>query len=333
MKRLSLLISVVLISLSLAFTACNTTNSDGEDGTPDPVPPSEAQNGEWTLVTSSVDNTIHDVVITPEGAYAVAEGGILLERTQEEWIKVVDSGVSGNGNNLFGLAKTADENKLWMVGSSGAVGEYNISTGNLNDFSQPMDASNNFNDVAVTRKPDATNIYIAGDSGQMYYNFDDGKEGKWNSVTPGNGSAINAVGFFNDREGHIIDANQSVFVTQDGGTWNQAGIADADVDFEGIDSDGTKNVRVSGGNGMIFTWNGSEWMSTSVAEATLMDIEVDAEDQSGYAVGGGATIISYNGSTWSPQETPTTENINAVALGSDTQPDIAVGAGGTILER
>ena len=333
MERVTTLITAIIISLSLAFTGCDTTNSDGDGGIPDPVPPSEADDGEWTLVKSTVDNTIHDVVITSEGAYAVAEGGILLERTEAEWVKVVDGGVSGNGNDLYGLAKTADGNYLWMVGSSGAVGEFNVSTGNLNDFSQPMDASNNFNDVAVTRKPDTTNIYIAGDSGKMYHNFDDGKEGKWNSVTPGNGSAINAVGFFNDRQGHIVDANQSVLATQDGGTWNQAGIADADVDFEGIDSDGSSDVYVSGGNGMIFQWNGSEWSSTSVAEATLMDIEVGAEDQSGYAVGGNATIISYDGSNWTSQETPTTENLNAVVQGTETMPDIAVGAGGTILER
>ena len=64
-----------------------------------------------------------------------------------------------------------------------------------------------------------------------------------------------------------------------------------------------------------------------------MDIEIGAEDQSGYAAGSSATIISYNGSEWSSQETPTTENLNAVVQGSETMPDIAVGAGGTILER
>lgn len=333
MKKFSVLFLTTIISLTFGFTACDTTSTDGGDTTPDPVPPSEAADGEWTLVQSTTDNTIHDVAITSEGAYAVAEGGILLERTQEEWIKVVDGGVSGNGNDLLGIAKTDNGNRLWMVGASGAVGEYNVSTGNLNDYSQPMDASNNFNDVAVTRNPENTNIYISGDSGKMYHNFDDGQEGMWQSVTPGNGSAINAVGFFNDRQGHIVDANQSVLNTQDGGTWNKVGIADADVDFLGIDSDGSSDVWVSGGNGMIFRWNGSEWTPITVAEATLMDIEIGADNQSGYAVGGNATVISYNGSAWSSQDTPTTENLNAVVQGSDTMPDIAVGAGGTILER
>ena len=333
MTRVTALVFTIIISLSLGFSACDTTSSNGGDTTPNPVSPSEAEDGEWTLVKSTVDNTIHDVTITPEGVFAVAEGGILLKRTQEEWVKVVDGGISGNGNDLYGIAKTANENRFWMVGSSGAVGEYNVATENLNDHSQPMDASNNFNDVAVTRKPDTTNIYIAGDSGKMYHNFADGKEGKWNSVTPGNGSAVNAVGFFDDRQGHIVDANQSVLTTQDGGTWNKAGIADADVDFEGIDSDSSDDVWVSGGNGMIFKWNGSEWISTKTAEATLMDIEVGNEDQTGYAVGANATIISYNGSEWVSQETPTTENLNAVVQGSETLPDITVGAGGTIMER
>ncbi|MDZ7681871.1 MAG: hypothetical protein U5J63_09230 [Fodinibius sp.] len=218
MKQVTALFIALIISLSLVFTACDTTSSDGDGGTPDPMPPSEAADGEWTLVKSTIDNTIHDVTITSEGAYAVAEGGILLERTQDEWGKVVDGGVSGNGNDLFGIAKTNNGNRLWMVGASGAVGEYNVSTGNLNDYSQPMDASNNFNDVAVTQNPDSTNIYISDDSGKIYHYFDDGQEGMWQSATPGNGSAINAVGFFNDRKGHIVDANQSVMNTQDGST-------------------------------------------------------------------------------------------------------------------
>ncbi|MDZ7681872.1 MAG: hypothetical protein U5J63_09235 [Fodinibius sp.] len=74
-------------------------------------------------------------------------------------------------------------------------------------------------------------------------------------------------------------------------------------------------------------------MPITVAEATLMDIEVGAGNQNGYTVGGNGTIISYNGSDWSSQETPTTENLNAVVQGSESIPDIAVGAGGTILER
>jgi len=333
MTRVTTLITAIIISLSLGFTACDVSNSDGENGTADPVPPSEAEEGEWTLVRSTIDNTIHDVAITSAGAFAVAEGGILLERTQEEWVKVVDGGVSGNSNDLFGLAVTDNGERLWMVGSSGAVGEYNVSTGNLNDYSQPMDASNNFNGIAVTQQSDTANIYIAGDSGQMYYNFNAGAEGKWESATPGNGSAINAVGFFNARKGHIVDENQSVFYTQDGSTWSDAGIADANIQFYGIDSESSDDAWVSGGNGMIYHWNGSEWISTSVAEATLNDIVIGAEGQSGYTVGGSSTIISYNGSSWSSQETPTTENLNAIVQGSETTPDIAVGAGGTILER
>jgi len=335
MRRATILLTTLIISLTLSFAACDVTNSsdDNNSGTPDPVSPSEAKEGEWTLVKSTTDNTIHDVAVTSEGAYAVAEGGILLERTQTEWTKVVDGGVSGNGNDLLGLAVTDNGNRLWLVGSSGAVGEYDIQTGNLNDYSQPMDASNNFNDVSATNEADSANIYIAGDSGKIYYNFDAGEEGKWHSVTPGNGSAINAIGFDGKRLGHIVDANQSVQNTQDGSTWNKMGIADADVDFQGIDSDGTENVWVSGGNGMIFHWNGSEWSSKSISESTLVSIEVASDDQSGYSAGANADIVRFDGSSWTSEETPISENLNAIVLETSSTPAIAVGAGGTILEK
>ncbi|MFB6156266.1 MAG: WD40/YVTN/BNR-like repeat-containing protein, partial [Haloferacaceae archaeon] len=152
----------------------------------------------------------------------------------------------------------------------------------------------------------------------------------WDYVTPGSGSNINAVDFYNDRKGHIVDGNKSVFHTQDGSTWQKIGLADANVNFYGVDSDGADDVWVSGGGGMVFHWNGAEWTPADTGDAGLRDVEVTDADDAGLMVGGGGKVYDYDGSEWVQESTPVGDNLKAVVRGS---PDVAVGAGGTVIER
>ncbi|MBX0323720.1 hypothetical protein EGH21_11845 [Halomicroarcula sp. F13] len=293
------------------------------------LPGSAAASSPWESVESPTGNTLHDVEYTDAGAYAVAGGGVVLERTELGWKKIIDGGPTGNGNSLYGADVTDDGEALWFVGSSGAIGEYDVESGVLTDHSAPMDVTNNFNDVSVTGEAGEANVYVAGDSGKMYYSFENGASETWDYVTPGSGSAINAVDFFDDRKGHIVDGNKSVFRTQDGSTWNKIGLADANVNFYGVDSDGFDDVWVSGGGGMIFHWDGSEWTPSDTGDAGLRDIEVTDGDDDGYTVGGGGKVYELDGD-WTQNETPTGQNLKAVVRGAT---DIAVGAGGTIVER
>ncbi|MFB6302665.1 MAG: WD40/YVTN/BNR-like repeat-containing protein [Haloferacaceae archaeon] len=290
--------------------------------------PAAAASG-WTTAETPTGKTLHDVEYAAAGGYAVGGGGLVLERTDEGWRKVLDGGPTGNGNDLYGSDVTDDGKRLWFVGASGAIGEYDVETGVLEDHSAPMDVTNNFNDVAVTGPAGDANVYVAGDSGKMYYSFENGAEGTWEYVTPGSGSNINAVDFYDDRKGHIVDGNKSVFHTRDGETWEKTGIADANVNFYGVDSDGADDVLVSGGGGMIFHWDGVEWTPADTGDAGLRDIEVTGADDDGYTVGGGGKIYAYDGAEWVQESTPVGENLKAVVRGS---PAIAVGAGGTVLE-
>ena len=294
--------------------------------------PGMASAGEtaWTVAETPTESSLYDTKYTVEGAYAVGTGGIVIERTAEGWRKVLDGGPTGNGNSLYGADVTDDGERLWFVGASGAIGEYDVVTGNLNDHSAPMDVTNNFNDVSVTGQAGEANVYVAGDSGKMYYSFENGREGTWEDVTPGGGSNINAVDFYGDRSGHIVDGNKSVFHTTDGETWNKIGLADANVNFYGVDSDGADDVWVSGGGGMIFHWDGAEWTPTDTGDAGLQDIDVDDGDTDGLTVGGGEKVYDLTLGSWEQEATPTGENLKAVVRGS---PDIAVGAGGIVIER
>ncbi|MFB6194463.1 MAG: WD40/YVTN/BNR-like repeat-containing protein [Halobaculum sp.] len=282
---------------------------------------------EFVVVESPTGNTIYDVERTVSGLYAVAAGGQVLERTTEGWTKIVDGGPTGNGNSLYGADVTDDGERLWFVGSSGAIGEYDVTTGSLNDFSAPNDVTNNFNDVSVTGDAGEANVSVAGDSGKMYFSFDNGET--FDSTTPGSGSNINAVDFFDVRQGHIVDGNKSIFVTDDGSTYDKFGIADANVNLYGVDSDADDDVWICGGGGRIFLYDGTQFVPFDVGDASLRDIEVGPDD-GGLAVGGGGKVFQYDGTDWTAVATPTGQNLKAVVRGDL---DVAVGASGTIIER
>jgi len=292
------------------------------------VPTVAAAGDDWTVAEAPTENTLYDVQTTAAGAYAVGGGGIVIERTSEGWRKTLDGGPTGNGNDLYGAGVTDDGKRLWFVGASGAIGEYDVTTGDLNDYSAPMDVTNNFNDIAVTGEAGSANVYVAGDSGKLYHSFENGEAGSWDDVTPASGSNINAVDFFDGRKGHIVDGNQTVLYTQDGTTWDKLGIEDADYNFYGVDSDGFDDVTVAGGGGSVYRWNGSEWARRDTGDADLRDLERGGSG--GLTVGAGGTVAARDGDRWVVEETPTGENLRAVVRG---EVDVAVGASGTVIER
>ena len=287
----------------------------------------------WTTAETPTEETLYDVEYTINNAYAVGGGGIVIKRTDGGWETILDGGPTGNGNGLRGSDVTDDEERLWFVGESGAIGEYDVTTGDLNDHSAPNDVTNNFNDVAVTGPAGDANVYVAGDSGKIYYSFENGESGTWDSITPGSGSEINAIDFYGDRSGHAVDGNQTVFQTDDGTSYDKLGIEDANFNFYGVDSDGSDDVTVSGGGGSIYRWNGNEWRRVDTGDADLRDIE--REDTGGLTVGGGGKVYRYDGTEWTQEETPVGDNLKGVLRGDDHlyERDIAVGASGTVIEN
>ncbi len=282
----------------------------------------------WTTAETPTGNTLYDVEETSAGVYAVGGGGVVVRRTSDGWRKVLDGGPTGNGNDLYGADVTDDGSRLWFVGASGAIGEYDVETGVLTDHSAPNDVTNNFNDVSATGAADEANVYVAGDSGKIYYSFENGATGTWEDVTPGSGSAINAIDFHSAREGHAVDGNQTVFVTDDGTAWDKRGITDANHNFYGIDSDAADDVTVSGGGGTVYAWNGSQWVRSDTGDADLRDVEVEGSD--GLTVGGGGVVFRLGRDGWTQETTPTGANLKAVVRAN---PSVAVGAGGTVIER
>ena len=287
-----------------------------------------ADEGGWTVAETTTGGTLYDVVRTANGIYAVGTGGVVLRRSEVGWTKLLDDGPTGNGNDLYGADVTDDGEALWFVGASGAIGEYDILSGVLDDHSAPMDVTNNFNDVSVRGAPGSANVYVAGDSGKIYSSFDDGATGTWDYTTPGSGAAVNAIDFHGPRSGHAVDGNQTVFATDDGSTYDRLGIENANYNFYGVDSNGFDDVTVSGGGGSVYDWDGSEWVRSDAGDAGLRDVEDYGSGT--LTVGGGGKVFREVDGLLTQEDTPTGENLQAVLPGDL---EVAVGAGGAVIER
>ena len=295
--------------------------------------PTAAETASWKSVTSPVDVTLWDVANTSRNDFAVGGGGIVVERAEQGWTTVLQSGPTSNGNSLYGADVTDDGKRLWFAGSSGVIGEYDVETGSLVDHSAPNDVTNNFNDIAVTGPKGDANVYVAGGSGSVHYSFGNGASGTWNSASVGQGNALKAIDFYGENSGHLVNGNAKVFHTTDGASWNQIGIADADVSLYGVDSDGEYDVWVAGGSGTVYRYALDDqgvptWSSETLGQAGLRDVEIEGGE--GYVAGNGGTVFDRANGQWSQDTTPTTQGLKAIVDGSNN--DVAVGASGTIIE-
>ncbi|MFB6196117.1 MAG: hypothetical protein ABEI80_08085 [Haloplanus sp.] len=292
------------------------------------VPTTSSADDVWLSAETPVSRDLYDVETTADGAYAAGGGGYILGRHGGGWLIVDSSGPTGNGHDLYGADVTDDGERFWVVGASGAIGEFDVSSWELTDHSAPNDVTNNFNGVAVTGTAGEANVYVAGDSGKIYRSFENGASGTWDSVTPGSGSNLNAIDFHDARSGHAVDGNQTVFVTEDGDTWEKIGVEDADHSFYGVDSDAADDVTVVGSGGTVLHWDGAEWTREDTGDVDLGDVERNGDR--GLAVGGGGAVFRRDADGWTEEATPSGANLNAVV---DGDPELAVGAGGAVLER
>ena len=281
---------------------------------------------EWTVEETPVDGALYDIAYADGTAYGVGQDGVVLERTDEGWDKINDNGVSGNGDNLLGADVTDDGDRLWVVGASGSVGEFDPASGSLTDRSAPQDNTNNFLDVAVTGEAGDANVYAADASGIVSYSFDNGRSETWESVQIGQGNGLPGIDFYDVRSGHVVSTNASVFETTDGSVYNRIGVPNADNSLYGIDSDGSNDVWAVGGGGTVQRYTG-RWERTDLGNLTLRD--VDVEDGSGYAVGESGRVFEYTG-TWEEDTTETEQNLRGLALGA---PNVAVGDSGTAIVK
>lgn len=296
----------------------------------------ESTDNSWEQANSPTEAAFNDAVDTAQGPFACGANGNVAARTQDGWELVVEYGPQARSRRLTGIDVTDDGEAVWFVGGSGVIGEYNVMTQTLTNYSAPMGITSTWEDCAVRGNANVNErLYFVNGSGELLVGVrqENGAVQYNDVIKPGGGSTIPGIDFSTREQGHVCSTSQFVAETVDGGeTWEQIGIDFAGGSFFDIASQAEDDVNVAAGGGIIYRYDGFRWTPHVIDDGREAIRAVAREGSEGLAAGDSGKVYErQSAGQWQRFETPVEAVLNGVARG-DTY-HIAVGASGTIVER
>jgi len=287
----------------------------------------------WIDVESPTRKGLTDATMTTDGPYAVGESGLLLTRSGEAWTTVVENGPDDSNNGLSGVDVTDDGKMIWLCGSSGALGRYDVVAGEMTDFTAPRQKTSSWADVAVDGSSGSERVVVVNGSGELLPGRWNGQRMDWGEVSKPTGGESAAA---------VDTASGVVYVTDTGGGvyrhdeksddgWTAAGIRGVDASLRDVAAVDGDLIDVAADDGSIYVYNGYNWLQLRAGEHPLHG--VDRDRHRGLAVGNNGSAHAIQENNWQTESTPTTKTLQGCALGNASHSDVAVGNDGTILER
>lgn len=291
---------------------------------------------EWVEAESPTEKSLNDATETAEGPFAVGGGGDVIARRQGGWRKVVEYGPQARSRRLTGVDVTSDGRAIWFVGDSGVIGEYDVATETLTNYSAPKGKTSTWEDCAVAGNAgENERLYFVNGSGELLTGVrqDSGAIEYENVIKPGGGSTTPSIDFHSRKDGHVCSTSQFVAETTDSGNhFQRIGVDSAGEAFYDIASVGRKDVNVAAGNGIVYRYDGFRWTPHVVDDDRQAIRALDRDNQEGLAAGSGGKVYErQSAGQWQRVQTPVTAKLKGVIRG--TMYDVAVGSGGTIVER
>ncbi|WP_254761911.1 hypothetical protein [Natrinema marinum] len=296
----------------------------------------QTNDGGWKQAESPTGKALNDAVDTAAGPFAAGADGNVVARRDDGWQKVVSYGPQARSRRLTGIDATDDGRAVWFVGGSGVIGEYNVETQTLTNYSAPRGKTSTWEDCAVRGTAgENERLYFVNGSGELLVGVrqDSGAMKYKEVIKPGGGSTIPGIDFHSRKAGHACSTSQFVAETIDSGsTWEQIGIDFAGGAFFDIASRGPKDVNVAAGSGVIYRYDGFRWTPHVVDDRRRAVRAVDRDGADGLAAGDGGTLFErQSAGQWRQYQPVVKSKLRGVSTG--TAYDVAVGDGGTIVER
>ena len=290
----------------------------------------------WTEAKSPTTKTLYGVVDTVEGPFAVGAGGDVLARQKSGWQKVVEYGPQARSRPLTAVDVTSEGKAIWFVGGSGVIGEYDVVTQTLTNYSAPKGKTSTWEGCSVRGKSgENERLYFVNGSGELLIGVrqKSGAVKYLNVIKPGGGSTIPAIDFRSRKNGHVCSTSQFVAKTTNGGKkWQRIGIDFSGTGYFDVASVGPKDVNVAAGGGIVYRYDGFRWTPHVIDDGRQAIRGIDRDGEKGLAAGsGGKTYERQSAGQWKRFQTPVTTKLTSVARGKTH--DVAVGASGTIVER
>jgi photosystem II stability/assembly factor-like uncharacterized protein len=295
----------------------------------------DADEPEWQTVETPFDTDLFEVVNTTEGPYAVGDGGVLAANRGDGWEIVTDAGPNASQNQLRSLAVTDDGKRLWFLGSSGALGCYDVETRRKSDYSFPMEKTSTWESIAVSGAAGSEKVLAGNGSGEILPFTIDGFDVNWNVIAKPDKQGATMTDLAADAEGYGygIDTSGNVFTTTRDNGWERVGINNAQEKFYDIWGGQHGRIYVTAGSGRLYRYDDSyqDWTPVQVAEQGALQA-FDMYDNQMVVLGDSGLIYQRmdGGERWEKVPTRTEDTLNDLALG---KPDIAVGTDGTVLRR
>ncbi|NUB89590.1 hypothetical protein HTZ84_20150 [Haloterrigena sp. SYSU A558-1] len=296
----------------------------------------QSDDSEWERVDSPTGKALNDAVDTAAGPFAAGADGNVIARREDGWQTVVAYGPQARSRRLTGIDATDDGRAVWFVGGSGVIGEYDVETQTLTNYSAPKGKTSTWEDCAVRGTAgENERVYFVNGSGELLVGVrqDSGAMQYEEVIKPGGGSTIPGIDFHAREAGHVCTTSQFVGETADGGeTWEQIGIDFAGGAFFDLASRDRRDVNVAAGSGIVYRYDGFRWTPHVVDDRRRAIRAVDRDGTDGLAAGDGGTVYERRSAgQWRRHETGVESKLDGVATGSSY--DVAVGDDGTILER
>jgi photosystem II stability/assembly factor-like uncharacterized protein len=286
---------------------------------------------DWTERESPTGSTLYDAASAGDDLFAVGSDG-LLERTDAGWRLVDGDGLLGANRTLRGVAPTDDGAGLWLVGTEGTVGVYDLGDGVLDvfDLGDLLGLGRTLYDVSVSGPLGEERVSASTTDGDVVVGTQGLLGRDWRTVPTGGSQTLTGIHFHSDSTGYAVGRGGTVFRTTDGGDlWGQVGIPGFDTVLYDVVS-GPDRVYVAAENGRLFRLDCTcdLWTPVKAGAKTVRALGGRPDDPLG--AGENSRAFEFVDSEWTAHDTSAGATLLGVARGPV---DVAVGSGGKIVER
>ena len=294
---------------------------------------------EWREVETPFGKTLFGVAQTTQGPYAVGSGGTLVADRGEGWEIIFDDGPNTRNNQLRAMDVTDDGERIWMLGSSGAMACYDVEQRKKFDYSYPNEMTSTWEGITVCGDRGKEKILAANGSGEVLPFVLDGFDVDWGQLDKpaGKGSNVAALAATPSGVGFAIDTSGNAFKTTAESGWEDIGIVNAQVKFYDVYAGPNQRVYIAAGDGRIYRYDDSyhNWTPIGVTEKTSLqsiDVYKGEAGRQMVVLGNDGSIYQRTGpERWEQIPSPTNSALYSLRLGDER--DVAVGKNGTVIER
>ncbi|WP_435096540.1 hypothetical protein [Halarchaeum sp. P4] len=287
--------------------------------------------GDWQLHETPTNENLRAVTHTANGAAAVGDSGIVLGRSANaKWGHVVEHGPSADDSNLYDVAVTGDGRRLWFCGDDGALGYYDLPSGERHDASEPFGLTESFRAITALGKRGSEKLLVGSSAGTVVSATAEGTTVRLAArLHPANASSVTAALSRESGVGYILTGSGGLHRTTAHQGWKQVGVPDASTDSWHAAARFADGLFVAGGSGFAAHYDPTDgtWTPYDLGSHTIYGVSGDANGA--IAVGGSGTVHQRTDKDWVKAATPTGTRLLDATV---TPAPVVVGKDGVVLE-